>query len=54
VLLGAPAFAPEVAGSPAADAQLQQARAVRHALAEYEIPTFTVEPGRGLAESLAR
>ncbi len=54
VLLDAPAFAPEVAGSPAADAQLQRARAVRHALAEYEIPTFTVEPGRGLAQALAR
>jgi uncharacterized protein (DUF58 family) len=44
-----PAEAPE-----ALEAQRQRTRAVRHALAEYEIPTFVVRPGQALAEALAK
>ena len=33
---------------------LQRARALRHALAEYELPVYVVTPGRPLAEALAR
>ena len=32
----------------------QSFRAIRHALAEYELPTYVVGPGRALAEVLAR
>ena len=32
----------------------KHARALRHALAEYELPTFTITPGRPLGEILAR
>ena len=34
--------------------RLQRARALRHALAEYELPTYVVGPGRALGEVLAR
>jgi len=38
---------------PAAEqARGKRARALRHALAEYELPTFTVSPGRPLGEVL--
>ena len=47
------AFAP---APDAADleAQRQRSRALRHALAEYELTTYALEPGRSLAEALAR
>ncbi len=32
----------------------EHARALRHALAEYDLPTFTITPGRPLGEILAR
>jgi len=54
VLLEAAAFEPEPEGSPEAELQRQRARAVHHALAEYEIPTFVVGPVRDLGEVLAR
>jgi len=38
----------------AEEAQRQRWRALRHALAEYEIPTYIVAPGRPLGEVLAR
>jgi uncharacterized protein (DUF58 family) len=38
----------------AAEAQRQRSRAVRHALAEFEIPTYVVGPRQALAEALAR
>ena len=38
----------------AADALRQRSRALRHALAEYELPTYAVGPGRALGEVLAR
>jgi uncharacterized protein (DUF58 family) len=46
-------------GSPhldpdAADAAAKRTRALRHALAEYELPAFTVPPGRPLGEVLTR
>jgi hypothetical protein len=34
--------------------QRQRARALRHALAEYELPTVGVRPHQPLAEALAR
>jgi uncharacterized protein (DUF58 family) len=37
-----------------AEALRQHSRALRHALAEYELPTYPVGPGRSLAEVLAR
>ncbi len=54
VLLDAPAFEPAPEGSPGADAQRQRSRAIRHALAEYELPTYVVGPDDELAEALAR
>ncbi len=40
---------------PASDELVaKHARALRHALAEYELPTFTITPGRPLGEILAR
>jgi len=38
----------------AADALRQRSRALRHALAEYELPTHPVGPGRPMGEVLAR
>jgi uncharacterized protein (DUF58 family) len=38
----------------AADAVRQRSRALRHALAEYELPTYTVGPRQPLGEVLAR
>ena len=38
----------------AAEVQRQHTRAVRHALSEYEIPTYVVRPRQDLAEALAR
>ena len=37
-----------------ADALRQHSRAMRHALAEYELPAYVVGPGRSLGEVLAR
>jgi uncharacterized protein (DUF58 family) len=37
-----------------AEAQRQRTRAVRHALAEFEIPTHVVRPDQDLAEALSR
>jgi uncharacterized protein (DUF58 family) len=53
VLLDQAAFAPETE-DVAAEAQRQRTRAVRHALSEFEIPTYLVKPGQDLAEALAR
>jgi uncharacterized protein (DUF58 family) len=47
----------EHVATPLGDAdgvRLQRARALRHALAEYELATYTVGPGRALGEALAR
>ena len=55
----APAGEPTVADAatvrgPASDELVaKHARALRHALAEYELPTFTITPGRPLGELLA-
>ena len=38
----------------AAEAAAKRARALRHALAEYELPAFTVLPSRPLGEVLTR
>ena len=53
VLLDKAAFEPAEDEETAA-AQRQHTRAVRHALAEFEIPTYVVGPGQDLAEALAR
>ncbi len=53
VLLDPAAFAP-ASDEPGAEAQRQRARAIRHALAEYELTTYVVGPHRSLAEALAR
>jgi hypothetical protein len=37
-----------------AEAQRQRARAMRHALAEYELTTYVLGPDLYLAEALAR
>ncbi len=53
VLLDQAAFEPD--GDEARrDVQQQRFRAVRHSLAEYEIPTFIIQPGQDLAAALAR
>jgi hypothetical protein len=46
-------------GAPASDlvaaqAAAKRARALRHALAEYELQVYTITPGRPLGEILAR
>ena len=38
----------------AADAARKRARALRHTLAEFQIPTYSVGPTQALAEALAR
>jgi uncharacterized protein (DUF58 family) len=50
----APASAPSGSGRPSAPVPTpeQEARALRHALAEYELPVHWVTPGRPLAEAL--
>ncbi len=53
VLLDQPAFAPAAADGDT-DVSRQRGRAVRHALAEYEIPVSVVGPDQALAEALAR
>ena len=53
VLLDQSAYEPD-ADEAGLEAQRQRFRAVRHALAEYEIPTFVVGPGQDLGEALAR
>ncbi len=53
VLLDQAAFAPNP-DAMGAELQHQRVRAVRHALAEFELPTFVVGPDRPLAEALAR
>lgn len=52
ILLDASAFEP-LDDPEEAEAEQQRARALRHALAEYELPTWLVGPGRPLAEMLA-
>jgi hypothetical protein len=54
VLLEEAAFEPAPVDTPEAEAQLQRSRALRHALAEYELPVFTVGPDQALAEALSR
>jgi hypothetical protein len=53
VLLDRGAFAPPV-DDAAAEPVRQRSRAVRHALAEYEVPVSVVGPDQPLAEALAR
>jgi uncharacterized protein (DUF58 family) len=53
VLLDHGAFEPD-ADEAGREAQRQRFRAVRHALSEYEIPTYVVGPDQHLAEVLAR
>ncbi len=53
VPLDLPAFE-ESMGLPADDATHQRARALRHALQEFELATFPVDPHRPLGEALAR
>ena len=64
ILLDAPAFGPAAAegsdgngdaadGAVSAETRRQRSRAIRHALAEYELPTFVVGPDRALSEVLA-
>jgi hypothetical protein len=43
-----------VVDAEAVEAAAKRARALRHALAEYELPAFTIVPGRSLGEVLAR
>ena len=54
ILLDAAAFHPSLLHDPDAEARRQRSRAVRHALSEYEIPTFIVGPDDELAAVLAR
>jgi uncharacterized protein (DUF58 family) len=53
VLLDVAAFAP-AGDAEGREHQLQRSRAIRHALAEYELPTVSVGPHQPLAEALAR
>ena len=58
VSLDASAFALATDGGPKPDAatleaQAKRARALHHALAEYELRSYFIEPGRSLAEQLA-
>ena len=53
VLLDIAAFEP-ASDEEGAEAQRQRARAMRHALAEYELTTYVLGPDRSLAEALAR
>ncbi len=53
VLLDHAAFAPPV-DDAAAEVARQKSRAVRHALAEFEVPVSVVGPDQELAEALAR
>jgi uncharacterized protein (DUF58 family) len=45
---------PVVVDPAAAETSAKRARALRHALAEYELRSFTIRPGRPLGEMLAR
>jgi uncharacterized protein (DUF58 family) len=45
---------PVVVDPAAAETAAKRARALRHALAEYELRSFTIRPGRPLGEMLAR
>jgi hypothetical protein len=53
VVLDQTLFGPPAAGE-AAEELRQHSRALRHALAEYELPTYVIGPGRPLGEVLAR
>ncbi len=53
ILLDQAQFDPPADAAAAADLR-QHARALRHALAEYELPAYVVGPGRALGEVLAR
>ncbi len=53
VLLDPAQFEPDP-DEAAAEAQRQHSRAVRHALSEFEIPTYVLGPRQDLAEALAR
>jgi uncharacterized protein (DUF58 family) len=46
--------APDVVDAAEAETAAKRARALRHALAEYELPYFTITPGRPLGEILLR
>jgi hypothetical protein len=48
-LAGLPPYAPD---GEVEDRRAQRARALRHALAEYELPTYHLTPGRPLGEVL--
>jgi uncharacterized protein (DUF58 family) len=53
ITLDAPEYEP-AADEAAADLAHKRARALRHTLAEYQLPTYTVGPRQPLAEALAR
>ena len=53
VVLDQTLFGPPAVGE-AAEELRQHSRALRHALAEYELPTYVIGPGRPLGEVLAR
>jgi len=53
VAIDGPAFEP-AAGEDEVDAHHQRLRALRHTLAEYELPAYTVGPHQALAEALRR
>ena len=54
VLLDPARFVDGPEGDAQAEARRQRSRAMRHALAEYELPTFVLGPDQALAEALAR
>jgi len=45
---------PDEANTGEAEVRAKRVRALRHALAEYELPSYTITPGRSLAEVLVR
>jgi len=53
VVADVPAFEPG-GDEPATEAHRQHARALKHTLAEYQLPSFMVDPVRPLAEALTR
>jgi uncharacterized protein (DUF58 family) len=54
VLLDPAALAPPSPGGDEAELLRKRARALRHAVAEYELPTVTIGPARDLGEVLVR
>jgi hypothetical protein len=53
VTLDPGAFEPS-ADTAEVEVAAKRARAIRHALAEYELPSYAITPGRPLGEVLAR